>query len=135
MSIMAILRTSVTEENLFLNLISIGTPAGPHYCSVLSHSRENGVIIFQQQDCEFKVGVAGYNLLVSASYQPVVENWLKEWGFDFEIETREVSSPEGARNLLRQMRGNDPERKTAKERVQQAIARTQSKLVREIMIF
>jgi len=111
---MMTLETGLTEEELFLKLVSRGRHADiEYYFSVDRYDWEEGVVVFTRLDCapapSFKVGVAGNKLVVSATYWSEVSDWLRAWGIVFaQVRQDDVNSPEEARRLLAKLRANDP---------------------------
>lgn len=125
------LKTSLTEEDIFIKLVLRGRCADiSYYFSVENHNWEQGIVIFTRLDCDpapsFKVGVAGSYLIVSKTYQREVESWLAEWNVSCELmREMEFASPEDAREFLANTRQKffiDEERKEIGIRVKRAIA-------------
>ena len=111
---MMTLETGLTEEELFLKLVSRGRHADiEYYFSVDKYDWEEGVVVFTRLDCapapSFKVGVVGNKLVVSATYWNEVSEWLREWGITVtDAKQDSINSSEEARRLLAKLRASDP---------------------------
>jgi hypothetical protein len=101
-----VLETNSNESELLFRLISRGKRTDiQDYFSVDRYDLEKGWVAFIRLNCKpetiFKVGVAGYTLIVSVKQEDELKAWLKEWGFEFEEKgVLEVSTPTEASAYL-----------------------------------
>ncbi|MBU2539766.1 hypothetical protein KJ786_01215 [Patescibacteria group bacterium] len=127
---LCVIETELTEEQLFLKLLSRGRQADiPYYFSVDRYNWEEGWIIFIRLDLApesmFRVGVSGSQLIVSQKDILEISQWLLEWNIRFDAKGKKCfQKSEEALAFLKNLRktaSSEEERVMAGKRIEKAI--------------